>query len=67
MEKGSIKATFEKKDILEHIREIEESDIKIPEIITLLQDLKKQNIQINLEQWTMQELVEKLVRKYKGE
>lgn len=67
MEEGSIKTTFAKKDILEHIFEIEESDIKIPEIITLLQDLKKQNIQIDLKEWTMQELVQKLVEKYKGE
>lgn len=67
MEEGSIKATFAKKDILEHIQEIEQSDIKIPEIITLIQDLKKQNIQIDLKEWTMQELVQKLVEKYKGE
>lgn len=67
MEEGSIKATFAKEDILEHIQEIEQSDIKIPEIIKLLQDLKKQNIQIDLKEWTMQELVQKLVEKYKGE
>lgn len=67
MEEGSIKATFAKKDILEHIQEIEQSGIKIPEIITLLQDLKKQNIDIELKDWIMQELIEKLVKKYKGE
>lgn len=67
MEEGSIKATFEKKDILEHIQEIEQSDIKIPEIITLLQDLKKQNIDIELKDWTMQELIQRLLEKYKGE
>ena len=63
MEEGSIKTTFAKHDILEHISEIEESDIKIPEIITLLQDLKKQNIQIDLKEWTMEELIKKLVEK----
>lgn len=62
MKEGCIKQTFAKKDILEHISEIEESDIKIPEIITLLQDLKKQNIQIDLQDWTMQELVKKLLQ-----
>ena len=61
IEEGRIKQAFAKKDILEHISEIEESDIKIPEIITLLQDLKKQNIQIELKEWTMQELVKKLL------
>lgn len=63
MEEGSIKTTFAKHGILEHISEIEESDIKIPEIITLLQDLKKQNIDIELENWTTEELVQKLVEK----
>lgn len=67
MEEGCIKTTFAKENILEHISEIEESDIKIPEIITLLQDLKKQNIDIELENWTMEELVQKLVNRYKGE
>lgn len=67
MEEGCIKTTFKKENILEHIVEIEESDIKIPEIITLLQNLKNQNIDIKLENWTMEELIQKLVNKYKGE
>ena len=64
MEEGNIKTTFNKCDMLEHIEEIEKSDIKIPEIITLLQDLKKRNIEIELKEWTMQELIQKLVEKY---
>ncbi|MCI8481919.1 MAG: ATP-binding cassette domain-containing protein [Clostridia bacterium] len=66
MEEGSIKTTFAKTDILEHIEEIEKSNIKIPEILTLLQDLKRQDIRLELEEWTMQELVQKLVKKYTG-
>lgn len=65
MEDGKIKTTFAKRDILEHIEEIEKSEIKIPEIIVLLQNLKKQNISIELEQWTMQELTEKLIKEYR--
>lgn len=65
MEEGKIKNTFKKEDILEHIQEIKESDIKIPEIIFLLKELRKENIQINLQEWTMKELVEKLVKEYK--
>ena len=41
MEAGIIKDSFAKLDILDHIEEIEQSDIKIPEIISLLQELKK--------------------------
>lgn len=65
MEEGAIKDSFAKVDILEHIEEIEQSGIKIPEIIALLKELKKENIQIELEDWTMQELIQKLVKEYK--
>lgn len=65
MEDGKVKTTFEKQEILEHIEEIEKSDIKIPEVITLLRDLKQQNIKIDLKDWTMKELVQKLVEKYR--
>lgn len=65
IEQGKIKSCFNKCDILEHIEEIKQSDIKIPEIIELIQRLKKENMQIDLEQWTMQELIEKLVKEYK--
>lgn len=65
MEEGTIKDSFAKVDILEHIEEIEQSGIKIPEIIALLKELKKENIQIELEDWTMQELIQKLVKEYK--
>ena len=65
MEDGIIKDSFAKVDILDHIEEIEQSDIKIPEIISLLHELKKKNIKIELEEWTMQELIQKLVKGYK--
>ena len=66
MEEGQIKTTFVKRDILEHIEEMEQSDIKIPEILTMLQELKKQNIPIELEEWTMQELTRKLIKIYQN-
>lgn len=65
MEEGRVKDSFAKKDILKHIEEIEESDIKIPEIIALLRQLKQENIQIELKEWTMQELIQKLVKEYR--
>lgn len=66
MEEGRIKDSFAKVDILEHIEEIKESDIKIPEIIALLKQLKEEeNIQIELKDWTMQELIQRLVKEYK--
>ncbi len=65
IEDGKIKTTFKKQDMLEHIEEVEKNDIKIPEVITLLRNLKQQNIQIDLKEWSMKELVQKLVEKYK--
>ena len=66
IEDGKMKTTFAKSDILEHIEEIQQSDIKIPEILTMLQTLKKQNISIELEEWTMQELTRKLIKIYQN-
>lgn len=67
IEKGKIKDSFAKVDILEHIEEIKKSDIKIPEIITLLQELKKENIEIELKDWTMEEFTKKLLKEYRRE
>lgn len=64
MKEGQITKAFEKKDILEHIEEIEKSDIKIPEIITLAQKLKSENIKLDLKEWTMEELITSLVKEY---
>lgn len=65
MESGEIKDCFYKKDILEHIKEMKDCGIKIPEIIDLLQQLKEKDIDIKLKEWTMKELIEKLVKEYK--
>ena len=45
---------------------MKQSDIKIPEILTMLEELKKQNIPIELEEWTMQELTRKLIKIYQN-
>lgn len=65
MEEGCIKDSFCKNDILEHIKQMKDCGIKIPEIIDLLQQLETKDIYIKLEEWTMKELIEKLVKEYK--
>ena len=65
MEEGCIKDAFYKNDILEHIKQMKDCGIKIPEIIDLLQQLETKDIHIKLEEWTMKELIEKLVKEYK--
>ena len=62
MEEGNIKHVFPKKDILNHIDEIKRSGIKIPEIILCLQELKKENISIELKEWTIKELTNNLIK-----
>lgn len=65
IEQGSLKDSFYKNDILEHIKQMKDCGIKIPEIIDLLQQLENKDIHIKLEEWTMKELIEKLVKEYK--
>ncbi len=65
MKDGKIQQTFNKEDVLNHIEEIEQNGVKIPEIISCVQELKKQNIPIQLKEWTMQELTQEIVKELK--
>lgn len=65
IENGRIKSIFQKENLLEHSKELEESNMKIPEILLLLQELQKENIFIDLQEWNMKELMKKLVKEYK--
>ena len=62
LEEGKIKTIFNKKDIFEKIDLLEESNIKIPEIINILLQLKKNQIEINLTEWTMEEIGKQIVK-----
>lgn len=64
MEDGTLKKSFAKSDILQHLQEIKDSGIKIPGIITLLQKLESKGIHLKLKEWTMQELVQELVKEF---
>lgn len=67
IENGKITNQFPKDKIIEHTKEIQNSGIKIPEIITILQDLKQKGSKIELQEWTMKELVEKIIEECKHE
>lgn len=64
LEDGKIKDYFAKEDLINHIESIKQSGIKIPEIIELWQGLQEQGIELELKEWTMKELVEKLAKEY---
>lgn len=62
LEDKKIKTIFKKETIFEKIKILEESGIKIPEMIQILLALRKKNIPISLKEWTMKEMVEEIVK-----
>lgn len=61
VEDKSIRHVFNKKEILDNIRLLEECDIKIPDIIQIILKLKKKGIQVNLKEWTIEEMINSIV------
>lgn len=61
LEKGEIIKEFYKKDILDNIEFLEEHEIKIPSIVKMLHEFKENGINIELENWTKEELTKKLI------
>lgn len=62
IEEGQVKHMFEKKDILNQISILEENDIKVPEIVKAVEQLERKGMHLNLKQWSMEEMVEEIVR-----
>ena len=62
LEDEKIKTIFNKETIFENIKILEESAIKIPEMLQILLELRKKNINIFLKEWTMKEMVEEIVK-----
>lgn len=65
LNKGEIKGDFRKQNILENVDIIEENGIKLPKIVKTLLELKNNGIEINLEEWTNEELTKKIIEGYK--
>lgn len=62
LEDKKVKTIFPKIEIFEKIELLEESKIKIPEILKIILQLKKQNIEIHLKEWTIEEMTNEIVR-----
>jgi len=58
---GEITNIFDKNDILEYVDVLKESRFKIPAIIEILTKLKEAGVELTLEKWTMEELIEKII------
>lgn len=60
LEDKKIKTSFKKEEILEKIDLLKKSEIRVPEIIYLILKLKQNGIIINLEKYTIEEMIEKI-------
>ena len=61
LEKGEIIKEFNKEEILENIEFLEEHEIKIPSLAKMLYEFRKNGIEIKLEEWTKEELTNKII------
>lgn len=61
LENGNIKYNFLKKDILNNIDILEKSHIEIPTIVKIIENLNRNKIKIEMKDWTLDELNEKLI------
>ena len=62
IKEGKLQKKFLKKDILQNLDTLKELNIELPVIVQLLEKLQQKNINLELEDFTIDELVEKLSR-----
>lgn len=60
IDNGRIVEEIKREDLLNQLEVLEQYDIKIPVLLEILQELKKEGIEINLEDYSVPELVTKL-------
>ena len=61
LENGEIINVFEKNDILENVLFLKQHDFKLPKIVETVVKMQENKININLENWTNEELTNKLI------
>lgn len=61
LEDNKIKACFNKKEILGNVKLLEESEIRVPEIIYLILKLRQKGLDIQLKEFTIEEMMRKIV------
>ena len=65
IDNGEIKDIFNKDDIVRNIDALTRNGIKIPIIVQMLSDFKNEGLDIQLEEWTIKELTQKIVKELK--
>ncbi len=61
IEDGRIINTFDKKDILNQIEFLREHGIKIPNFVELIYELKNNGIDIDIQEWNKEEIIQKIL------
>lgn len=59
---GQIQKEFNKKDILQNIDTLKSLDIELPMIIQIAEKLKEKNINLNLQEFTLEELIQNILQ-----
>ncbi len=67
MRDKQIKYTFAKNELVDNVNLLKECDIKIPEMIQIILQLKENGISVNLKEWTIPEMISEIVRICKNE
>ena len=67
MKDKQITAIFPKENILEKVDLLKKCGIQIPKLVQMLEILKQNNINIQLKEWTHEELIQEMVRIWKSE
>ena len=65
IKKGEIVSQFKKEDILENIDVLKSNGIEIPYLVNFVEKLNTNGIKVELEKWTKEELIEKVIEVYK--
>lgn len=61
LENKTIKTSFKKEELFDNINLLEESEIRVPEIIYIILKLKQKGIHIDLRDFTIDEIINKIV------
>ncbi len=62
LENGNIKTIFRREEIFEKIDLLKQSQIKIPEIVQIIAQLKQSGKGICLQEWTQQEMMQEILK-----
>ena len=62
LENKRIKNIIKKEELLENIKILQECEIRIPDVIQVILRLKENGQVINLEEWTIEEMIDKIVK-----